>query len=34
MMPVILLFGLACIQMALIFKAYIDVQNVTRDATR
>lgn len=34
MMPVILMFGLACIQTAIVFKAYIDVQNVTRDATR
>ena len=34
LMPVLLFFGLACIQFAIIFKTYIDVQNVTRDAAR
>lgn len=33
-MPLILVFGLACIQFAIVFIAYINVLNVTRDAAR
>jgi hypothetical protein len=33
-MPLILVFGLVCIQFAIIFIAYINVLNVTRDAAR
>jgi hypothetical protein len=33
-LPLILIFGLACIQFAIIFTAYMNVIQVTRDATR
>ena len=33
-LPMILIFGLACIQFAVIFSAYMNVIQVTRDATR
>jgi hypothetical protein len=33
-MPLLLIFGLACLQFAVIFIAYINVANVTRDAAR
>jgi Flp pilus assembly protein TadG len=33
-MPLIALFGLACIQFAVLFIAYINVMNTTRDAAR
>jgi hypothetical protein len=33
-MPLILVFSLACIQFAIVFIAYINVLNVTRDAAR
>jgi len=33
-LPLLLFFGLACIQFALIFTVYINVINVTRDAAR
>jgi Flp pilus assembly protein TadG len=33
-LPLILVFGLVCIQFAVIFIAYINVLNVTRDAAR
>jgi Flp pilus assembly protein TadG len=33
-LPLLLLFGLACIQFALIFRTYDDMVNVTRDAAR
>lgn len=33
-MPLILVFSLACIQFAVLFIAYINVINVTRDAAR
>jgi hypothetical protein len=33
-MPLILVFGLACLQFAVIFTAYMNVMQVTRDATR
>jgi Flp pilus assembly protein TadG len=34
LLPLLLFFGLACIQFALIFRAYDDMVNVTRDAAR
>ena len=34
LLPVVLFFGLACIQFALIFRTYDDLVNVTRDAAR
>ena len=33
-LPLILVFGLACIQFAVIFMAFVNVQNVTRDGAR
>ena len=33
-LPLLLVFGLACIQFAVIFAAYMNVIQVTRDATR
>jgi hypothetical protein len=33
-MPLLLIFGLACIQCAILFTAYMNVMQVTRDATR
>jgi Flp pilus assembly protein TadG len=33
-LPVLLFFGLACVQFALLFRAYDDMVNVTRDAAR
>lgn len=33
-MPLIAIFGLACVQFAVLFIAYINVLNVTRDAAR
>jgi Flp pilus assembly protein TadG len=33
-LPLILVFGLACIQFAIIFTAYLNVMNTTRDAAR
>jgi hypothetical protein len=33
-LPLLLLFGLACIQFAVIFMAYLNVMNATRDAAR
>jgi len=33
-MPLLLIFGLACLQFAVLFMAYINVANVTRDAAR
>jgi Flp pilus assembly protein TadG len=33
-MPLLLIFGLACMQFAILFIAYINVANVTRDAAR
>ncbi len=33
-LPLILIFGLACLQFAVIFTAYMNVIQVTRDATR
>jgi len=33
-LPLILVFGLVCIQFAVVFMAYINVLNVTRDAAR
>jgi hypothetical protein len=33
-LPLILVFGLACMQFAIIFTAYLNMVNVTRDAAR
>jgi TadE-like protein len=33
-MPLVLFFGLICVQFGIIFMAYVNVMNVTRDAAR